>query len=439
MEVRLCEGRPEVLAADTFPESELEQYLAGCRGREFIICCNPSLFHQHMLHLPPAALRHYQALVASEIAKLHPEPGPFTSWHRVTGQAIIDGKVFNKVATFSYPTPAFSSLLEAFSRQGREVRHLYPAPYPIFRLAASTSPAEPERARLYLAPLPGEKLLLVAENGELQFVRKIPSEQPALSPEDVPKIRMTLDYCAQSLRVNATEAVLLRTPRDAEPPPPPLALPLRQQAPRVLAQLPDELRGYLAPLAAALHYFQAPKLGDILPPEYRALARKRKLLSRGGRTLTALALLAAGCALMQFLIIGELKPELARVRAQLGSAQRELAHYRTLDQEVRTLKRRVTPAHSYNPALVLASLSRLSSRDFAVKAIAAQNEPSAMKVRIDGAIDATGYGAAQSTFEGIVRQVGALPGFTVTSSRMDMTLKTFDLEARYSEADPGAR
>ena len=437
--VSTSNGSFTTLETFSFPESELEQFLAGCRGKNFVVCCNPAVFHQHTLHLPPAAQNHYDALVRSELRKIHPEIGSFTTFHHIVGQATIDAKVYNKVATFSYTDDSLSGFLDAFSRQGKEVSHLYAAPFPIFRLGASAPPDEASAARLLIASLPGEKLLLLGENNQLQFIRRIPSPGAALLPEDLPQIRMTLDYCSQSLRVTATEAVLLNQPSTPGEPLPPLTVPLRRGTPELPARLADQLGGYLAPLAAALHYFHSPGAGDILPAQYRSLSRSRKLLAKATGVLCALALLAAGYALVETLAIAELKPGIARIRGELSGAGEALASYQRLDREVTTMQQRLALVRSYHAAQGLASLTALKNPEYSVKAIATQNLPEAMKVRIGGEIAAAGFGETQAIFERIIKQVGALPGYAVTASRLDMKLKTFDIEARCTGAGRQAR
>ncbi len=419
----------------TFPLDGLDDYLSGCGEKTFIICCNPLLFHQDIVYLPPAASSHYDKLVRTEVQKIHPELTSFTSFHRTVGQATIDSKVHNKIAAFSYTDDTLSSFISVFNLYNKVISHIYAAPYSIFRLAASTCVTDPAQARIFTAALPGEKLLLVSENKELEFIRKIPSPDATLLPADTQNINMTVDYCFQSFRVKPLEVVTLNQPETSEELSQLLTVPIRSALSPVLASVPRHVvQDYLAPLAAALHYFESPHVGDILPSDYVSFSRNKKVLSTASKLMIALALLLAGFTLTEWLIISDLKPGIGILRSHLSNSGEEVATYRKLDEEVKFLNQRLKFIQKHNPATALASLTLPSSDEYSIKSILIQDVAGSLGVQIQGDISASGLSDTQIIFERIVGQIGKIPGYTVKSSTLDIKQKTFIMQARYSSS-----
>ena len=431
-----------VIDAHTFPQDELDAFLSACKEKEFIVCCNPLLFHQDVVHLPPAASRQHDKLARSEVMRIHPELDAFTTFHTTAGQATIDGKVYSKIAVFSYLDESLDDFMSLFSRNGKVISHIYAAPYSIFKLFASAYQDNTSQSRIFIAALPGEKLFLTGENNELVFIRKIPSSDAALMPADIQNINMTLDYCFQTLRVRPVEAVTLSQADDVDfAPLPQLSIPLTSTTPPALKNVPEHLLAeYIAPLAAALHATSFPRMGDILPADYVAFSRNRKILIAASAFMVALALPLAGYTVMQWMAVSDLKSAVRTVRSSLNSAKDEIAAYRKLDAEVQALskpleilnKQRTSP----HPAAALAALVLPSSQEFSIKGISIRHVEGYLTVQIDGSIDASGFSNVQATFEWVIEQVGKIPGYKVLSSALDIKQKSFKIQARYDGVAP---
>lgn len=435
----ISDGVVTVSDSRTFPHHELDGYLATCREKACILCCNPSLFHQDIVYLPPAAGRFYDNLVRSEVMKNHPDLTSFTLFYRTVGEATIDGALHNKIAAFSYADDSLSDFISLFSRRGKVISRLYAAPYPIFSLAVSACADDPARPRIFIASLPGEKLILLSENSDLEFIRKIPSEEGALLPADVQNINMTVDYCFQSLRVRPAEAVLLNSPQQGTEASTALALPHRSVLPPALAGIAhDCVRDYLAPLAAALHYVESPADCDILPADYVAFTRNGKILAAATMVLVGLAMILAALALSERMALSDLKSGIAVLRSQIGKAGEELAAYKKVDEETRTLGQPIEYLNrintSVNPGAALASLTLSGAKEYTIKGISLQKGEGFIGVRFEGEIVSSGYGETQAIYEGLMKQVGSIQGYSVTSGTIDIKQKTFSIEARYSGA-----
>ena len=424
--------------AHTFPHDDLDDYLSGCREKNYILCYNPLQFHQDIVHLPPAAGRQYDKLVRSEVRKIHADLTSFTTFHTTVGQATIDTRVYNKIAAFSYVEDPLSDILSVFSRHGKSISHIYAAPHSIFRLLASACRNDSAQARIFIAALPGEKLLLVGENNELEFIRKLPSTGADLRPTDTHNINMTLDYCFQTLRVRPAEAVMLKRTEDpTDERPPHLSVPLTSVFPHALAGVPEDiLADYLAPLAAVLHSHTDPCLGDILPADYISFSRNRKTLTAASTLMVALALILAGYAMTQWMVVSDLKSGIATLRSQLGNAGEEIAAFRKLDEEVNVLNKPLEILNkqrtSLHPAVALASLALPKSREYSIKSISIQDGDGFLALQIEGDIDSDGFSNIQATFESIIEQIGKLPGHSVSSSTLDIKQKTFKIQSRYN-------
>lgn len=423
----------------TFYHEELDGYLSACRENTCVVCCNPALFHQDIVHLPPATVKFYDNLVRAEVMKSHPELTAFTLFYRTVGETTSDGVLYNKIAAFSYEDDSLSDFISLFSRRGKVISRLYAAPYPIFRLAASTCADDPARARIFIAPLSGEKLILLSENAELEFIRKIPSTDAALLPADSQNINMTVDYCFQSLRVRPSEAVIIDPHEQSAEPANHLTLPHRNALPPALAGLPhDTVRDYLAPLAAALHYAESPADGDILPSDYCVFTRNRRILAAATIVMIALILLLAGVILTERMALSDLKAGIAVLRTQLGKSGEEMAAFRKVDDETKALSRPIEYLNkistALNPGTALASLTLTGSNDYSIKGISLQKGEGFIGVRIEGYIASSGYSETQTIYEGVVERVRKIPGYSVTSGSVDVKQKTFSIEARYSGA-----
>ncbi len=432
-------GALTILDAHTFPEDELGAFLENCKGKNLIICYNPSIFSQDMLSLPPAAADHYATLVRSEIRKTHPELTSFTSFFSIIGQTTIEARTYNKIAAFSYAAPPLAAFLDVFTRHGKMISHAYAAPYSIFRMGVSACRDDAGRTRLFIVPIPGEKLLLFGANTELAFMRKIISTGAALLSEDIKNINMTLDYGLQSLRMTTVESVLLTRQETPDEFATLLTVPMKYSFPPALDGVPDHLAtAYIAPLAAVMHYFEAPRTGDILPWEYVSEKQIRSMLSWGSRLMVALALIATGCAIAEYINISDLKTGIVNIRSRLSAASDELATYKKFDREVKHLQQAITLIHS-GKATAIASLSRLDSQEFSINGLSIQDQEGFMNVRIDGDINVSGFSNVQAVFEMIIERLSKLPGFTVLSSNLAITQKTFSIQARYVGAGQQAR
>lgn len=430
-------GTVTINDAHTFPYDELDIYLAGCKEKTFIVCCNTLQFQQDILHLPPAASKHYDKLVRTALRKNHPELTSFTTFHGNVGQTAIDSKVYNKVAAFSYFDEPLSDFISAFNRHGKVISHIYAAPYTIFRLFTSSCPNETAQARMFIASLPGEKLLLVEENNALEYVRKVPSPGVELHPEDTHNINMTLDYCFQTLRVRPMEAVMLKNAYGATSDrPSQISVPLRLEASPALAQIPEHLLSdYLAPISASLHSTVSPSTADILPADYATFVRNKKVLTTASAIMAVFALLLAGYALMQLMIISDLKRDISLLRSSLSRSGEDLTAYRRLDDEVKAFSKPLgilnKQRNSLHPAAALAALALPSSKEYVVTGVSIHDGGEFLAVQVDGSIDSTGFSNIQTTFESVVGQLGRISGYSVMSSTLDIKQKTFRIQARY--------
>lgn len=423
--------------AHTFPLDELDDFLFGCRDKKMIICCNPQTFHQDIIHLPPAASRQYNKLVRNEALKLHPELSSFSSIHTNVGQAIIDTKPYNKIAVFSYADDFLSGLLAVFNRHAKTILQIYAAPYSIFKLIASTCRNDVDQARIFVASLPGEKLLLAGEQNELEFIRKLPSADETLLPEDIQNINMTLDYCFQTLRMRPLEAVMLNQSEIPDEQFPLLSVPLRSSTIPKLENVPDYIiTDYLAPLAAALHYFESPRSGTIMPAEYSSFSAHKKIFTTSAILVAVLTVLLGGYLAAEWMILSELKSKIAQTRTELSGSAGEIATFRKLDAEANLLKQPLDFINKnnllLNPASALAALTLPASERYAIKLITIQNGEGFLGVRIEGNINSSGFSETQATFEAIVDHLGKIPGYLVSSSSVDIKQKTFGIQARYN-------
>lgn len=421
----------------TFPFDEIDDYLSTCKVKSCIVSCNPQAFYQDIVHLPPAAGKLYDKLVRNEIQNLHPDLTSVSIFHRTIGEATIDSRLFNKIVVFSYPIDFLSDFISAINRHGITISRVFAAPCSIFRLGLSICGTDPDQPRIFVASLPGEKLLLVGENHELEFIRKIPALETPMLPEDALNINMTVDYCFQSLRVRPFEVVMLNLPELSADLAPLVAIPYRSSLPPQLADLaPHIIQDYLAPIAAALHSLESPAIGNIMPADYASFTTNRKILTAAALSMVVLSLILAAFLVNESITISGLKSKIGRMRTELSGSAGEIAAFRKLDAEVKLLKQPLDFINkhnlSLNPAAALAALNLPASASYMLKGITVQSGEAFLNVQIEGVINASGYSDTQAVFEEVAALIARIPGYAVSSSRVEIKQKTFSIQARYN-------
>jgi hypothetical protein len=251
---------------------------------------------------------------------------------------------------------------------------------------------------------------------------------------------MTLDYCFQTLRVKPVEAVMLEQSETFDEQSAPLSVPLRSALPAVLASVPhDIIADYIAPLAAAIHYIETPRVCNLLPSDYAAFITHKKLLTAAAMLMFVLTLFLGGYLVTETMIISELKSKIGRLRIELSGSGSEIAAFKKLDAEVNLLKQPLDFSNkhisSLNPAKALAALILPVSKEYVIKGITIQSGGGSLPVRIEGAINVSGYSNTQAAFERLVTHVAKLPGYAVSSSSVDIKQKTFGIQTLYSDGE----
>ncbi|WP_203978688.1 hypothetical protein [Geobacter sp. SVR] len=421
----------------TFPREQLEAYLTSCRTKTCIICCNPDLFYQNTFNFPPAASKHYESLIPLEVRKALPDLQDFTFFHRIVGEATVDGVIMNKVAVFSYTDESLSESISLFNRCGKTISTIYAAPYPIFRLAAASCPDDPDTTRLIVASLPNEKMILLSLQGELAFIRKIPSSDAELRSADIHNINMTIDYCFQSLRVRPSEALLVNLCEPSSEPSGTVGIPLRvSPLPSLAAISPELAESYIAPLAAALHHTIAPALSDITPPEYTAFKIEKTHYTIAIAVMVLLSVLLGCLAYTQRTAITDLKSAIGTTRGQLVRADKELAAYRTLESEAKQCGRPIESLNrlcaAINPAAALATLSRFNSPACTLRQVATQKGDGFIGLHLEGDFRSGNLGETQRAYEEALARLVRIPGYSIASSSLDINKKSFVIEARFN-------
>jgi hypothetical protein len=435
----ISNGSVIVRDAVTFPNDELGSYLDGCRDKTCIVTCNPSAFYQDIMYFPQSAAKLYYNLIRAELMKTHPDLGNFNFNYGIIGETTADGMVKNKLAVISYADESTADIISIFHSRKKVIDSLYTAPYTIFRLALSTCDANSGLARLFIATLPGEKLVVLSEKNELEFVRKIPSPETALLASDIQSINMTMDYCFQSLRVRVTEAVMLAAPGSCEPPAS-FSGPFKMALPSALAGLPDDMvRDYIAPISAVLHHADSKGKNSILPSEYVIFKQHRNILTAIIVFNVSLVLLLGWFVYLEQRTLTAQKAKIQSFRSKLVSGKEELAAYKKLDNEIKSHANYLTFLNQINNSQHLgtafANLKPPLEKDYLLKAISLKTGEGSVDVHIEGIITtASGYQETQAIFERVVEQMKQIQGYSVSSSSIDIKQKNFIIEALYKGA-----
>jgi hypothetical protein len=157
------------------------------------------------------------------------------------------------------------------------------------------------------------------------------------------------------------------------------------------------------------------------------------MLTAVSRVMFTLALLLAGYALTEGLIMADIKSDIRGLKTQLSSAGDELAAYRKLEDEVKILNQRLKLARNHDPAKSLAALTLPVSPEYAIKSIAVHYGEGSQSFRIEGNIHTEGLSASQIIYETVVAEISRIPGYAVTSSNLDIKQKSFTIQASYRD------
>lgn len=429
--------------ARSFPQTELAGFLTTCKDDNCILCCNPTIFYTDTVYLPPSGTKFYDQMVRSEVQKSHPDLGSFSLFYRVIGETTLDGSLYNKIVAFSYPDDSIADVISLFNDNGKTMLGLYVAPYSISRLATSLCPAD-SQTHMFVASLPGEKLLLLCENAELAFVRSIFTEESSFFEQDIQNINMTVDYCYQTLRVKPSELVLVNGALPEEEIVSGLSLPmsLLSGTPRIQGSSED-ISLFLAPLAAALNHHDAPGIGSILPADYHASIWRRSVVRTASVAVALLTLIAGGVLAAQTMVMFDLKDEVSRYRAALREAPTVAASFQKAEGELQRFDKLISYLNnmnsinaSKNQQAALVALDPIRMKGVQIKSISLKRGETAIDTRIEGQISATGYKETQIRFEELTAALNRAPGYSVVSSRMDIQNGSFSIDAR-TVADKG--
>jgi hypothetical protein len=131
-----------------------------------------------------------------------------------------------------------------------------------------------------------------------------------------------------------------------------------------------------------------------------------------------------------------MKSSITTLRGQLSRSKEEMDAFRKLDDEVKAFNKPLEIIRKNSPALqpaaALAAFKMPPAPEYSIKGVAVQSGAEFLPVQIDGDISVSGFSNIQATFEWIVEQFGKIPGYTLTSSTLDIKLKTFKLQARFT-------
>jgi len=388
-----------------FPMEGLDAFLASSRVRNCILCCNPESFNHYIFNLPPATSSHYEQIISGELKKLHPEEASSHPcfFYGITEETAIEGVISRKLSVFSYPSDKISGYISSFVYHGKRVLNLYAAPYAIIRGASGIRAEESARPRLVVASLPDEKLLMLMMNGELVFIRTIPSSSQILTPDDIQNINMTIDYSFQTLRIRTSEVILLNIPLPPESWQQPSA-PISRGTIPSLSHIPETWHeSYLAPLAATVHHVEAPTLGDLAPPDYLKFLKGERIFRRTTAAMLLASIFLAGMTITERLAIAELEASVSRLRGGLAPYTGKLDGYRKLDSEIEKYSRHIQYLNMAGArtgqASSLAGLSSLNGSGCSLRLVKTESSDNFIKVHIEGGIKSEGYEDAQKIYE----------------------------------------
>ncbi|MBF0505610.1 MAG: hypothetical protein HQL09_02140 [Nitrospirae bacterium] len=429
---------------------EFDDFLAGERHREFIVVADFKVSYYDILFLPPAKDKYLRQIVYSEIRKKNPELKDFSFSYSVLGETVRESRKALEVFFYAVSNADLYQIIQRFDKYRKTVKSIFPIAAALSRLV-NALPVAGDEPQLCIAETGPNKTLFLVKGGKLHFIRTANALETGVHDIDVHDINMTVNYCRQTLRMTPSSVLLLGgvclgydAAMGFNVPSASMLLPFG--IPGACVYIPEkifarreEAMDFVSPIAALMPYKSADAF-NILPRQYEFLTLQKKGLALCTVCFILLSLIALWFLRTKISEISRLKGEAALLRTDISmmeSGRRSYdMHYAELMKYMPLINflNSVNSAPDAQKALIsLSSLKEPHNKAVELKALTVTVDSGALKLVLQGNIEAEKYADIQKHYRTLVDELRRLKGMTVGSDTLDIKNRKFQIEARYSD------
>lgn len=416
----------------TLQTDQLDAFLANDTASTYLVAINPTDAIFETLQIPPVDRKLEATLVHNEAVRLHPELGHFSCAYQVLGDIPGEGRIIRKVACCLISRQTLLSVLEPFIRNNKTVRQMVAAPHALAALV--TDQLGTTHDPLLCAHDDGHsKTLFLLENGAVSFSRSVASNDYGWDPIDRQNVSMTLDYCFQALRTQASRVILLNPDQqdDTDRPFPRLEA---IEMPVPLADITAETRQtMLVPLTLALYQF--PSQQDLLPDDYCTERFKQQLFQTGSKLSAGIAVIMLLLIILCLASIRSTRETIKVLRAQETKLTETVQAHQQILAEKNALQPLLTIWNMYVAGAdiphTLAAINSPATNAVNLTSLKLKREKETVTLTLDGTISGTGFASVQERLEAYMAALRTIRGMQITRNQLDPKGQTFTLEAAY--------
>lgn len=427
-------GTVAVHKALTLKNSELESWLATEKSREFIVVCQFQTFFSDVATLPPAKEKYLAKMVEAEIRKKFPEAKDFSFFFKVLGTSESGHKPVKEVFYYAVDNATLYDIVGRFEKFHKRITIICPDVLALSHLVSASNQASGKTA-LCISLTDGSKTLFLLKNGDLRFLRVIPSMGRDVHPVDIDNINMTISYCRQALRVEPQQILLVGTSEEGSEFPPGAIAPMAAiEYPPIIGCSAATMAACISPIAAL---FAASRLksGNLLPATIKAGYRLRYLLVSGTLLFLLGTFLAMGYLALSLGDYVYARNKIRGMRSEVPGLGALLADYQTRLANLQELTGYVSAVNEIQSIPImqglLADLRFLPMDGVTIQSLRIATETDALKVHLAGQIRFRSFAELHSNYQRLLSAIKTVATMTLVSDNLNIRDGKFGVDIHY--------
>lgn len=434
----LIRGKNVVIQkAMSFTDEEFDGFLEKERTVEFIVVCDFKTLYSDIIYIPVVKGRYLEKVIKSETSRKFPELKEFSFLYNLLGVRTVDGKKKNEVFVFAVNNSDIERIIERFNRYNKVITYLVPS---VFSLAR-TVPLSEEPV-LCVSESGIEKKMFLLKDGNILFLRVSQGIEKGISDFDVQHINMTINYCRQSLKLNPSQLILIgslcyRYEVNSIVSLPPVCLNYNPEI-RAAKKTLIEFITAISCISDGKSIIAFLRQNSILPAGYKTFQRTKTALSYSSFLFLFIFLSGGGyIAVKYFGVVMEMENKIASLRSEIKGMESSSHEYMNHKAEVQKLTPLVELTNSMNSTpdfqRALLALPHLTLTNILINNANLTREGVALKLTIAGTVKADSFAERQMRYQDLVDSLLKTEGVTISSKRIEINSKTFNIEAIFKE------
>ncbi|HBZ55107.1 MAG TPA: hypothetical protein DEO88_06850 [Syntrophobacteraceae bacterium] len=430
-------GTVAVYRTLTLKETELDQWLASEKSREFIVVCRFPAFYSDITALPPAKDKYLAKMVEAEIRKKYPEAKDVSFFFSVLGTRESGFKQVKEVFYYAVDNVILHGIVARFERFHKRISVLCPDVLALTHLVR-TSDQTSAKTVLCISLTEGSKTLFLLKNGDLRFLRVIPSMGRDIHQVDVDNINMTIGYCRQALRVEPQQILLVGLPETDMETPHGAVVPIAPvKYPGIVGCTAATAAECISPIAAIL---AAPRMksSSLLPADIRSGYRMRYLLASGILLFLVGTLIATGYLALSLGEFVYARNKIRSVRSEIPGLSTLLADYQARLGRMQELASYVAAVNELQstPGIqgALAELRFLPMPGINIQNLQITTDADALKMRLDGQVRFRSLAELHANYQKLLTTFKSIATMTIVSESLNIRDGKFSVDIQYRKS-----